>query len=200
MTGAILYEPKEFSYQNLKSISQTSFELHKKLYEGYVRKLNEITVEYKTVNKGAANHNYSHSRELLIEKTHNYNSMILHECFFDILSGKPLPPSEYFKKAIEKDFITWGEYLMDLEAVAMSSRAGWAITVFNPKEKRFQNFSLDLHDIHVPIQSYPIVVIDTWEHSYMIDFAINKADYVKTVIEEINWGQISESVEKYYCS
>jgi len=200
MTDGILYEPKEFSYPNLRSISQTAFDLHEKLYEGYIKKLNEITVEYRTVNKGAANHNYSHVRELLIEKTHNYNSMILHEHFFSNLSSRPLPPHEYFKKAIEKEFITWGEYLMDLEATAMSSRAGWAITVFNPKEQRFQNFALDLHDMHVPIQSYPIVVIDTWEHSYMIDFAINKADYVKAIIEEINWGQISEGVEKFCCS
>lgn len=200
MVGNVLYEPKEFSYPNLKSISQTSFDLHKKLYEGYIKKLNEITLEYKTVNKGAANHNYSHVRELLIEKTHNYNSMILHECFFKSLSNKPLPPSEYFKKAIEKEFITWGEYLMDLEATAMSSRVGWALTVYNKQEKRFQNFALDLHDLHVPIQSDPIVVIDTWEHSYMIDFAINKADYVRSVIGEIDWKHISEGVEKICCS
>ena len=63
----ILYEPKEFEYPLLGSISRDAFELHKKLYEGYVKKLNEIIVEYKTVNKSAANHNYSHVRELLIE-------------------------------------------------------------------------------------------------------------------------------------
>ena len=200
MTDGILYEPKEFVYQNLKSISQTAFDLHKTLYEGYVKKLNEITLEYKTVNKSAANHNYSHVRELLIEKTHNYNSMILHEHFFSTLSNKPVPPSEYFKKAIEKEFITWGEYLMDLEATAMSSRAGWALTVYNKKEQRFQNFALDLHDMHVPIQSDPIVVIDTWEHSYMIDFAINKSAYVKSVIEELDWGKISAQVEKICCN
>jgi Fe-Mn family superoxide dismutase len=200
MADDILYEAKEFSYPNLKTISQTAFDLHKKLYEGYVKKLNEIIVEYKTVNKGAANHNYSHVRELLIEKSHNYNSMILHECFFNSLSNKPLPPSDYFKKAIEKDFITWGEYLMDLEATAMSSRAGWAVTIFNKKEQRFHNFALDLHDMHVPIQSDLIVVIDTWEHAYMVDFAINKADYVRSVIEEINWGKISERVERICCS
>ena len=196
MTGGILYEPKEFSYQNLKSISQTSFDLHKKLYEGYIKKLNEITSEYKTVNKDAANHNYSHVRELLIEKSHNYNSMILHEYFFSNLTNKPSSPSEYFKKCIEKEFITWGEYLMDLEATAMSSRAGWALTVFNHKEQRFHNFALDLHDMHVPIQAYPIVVIDTWEHSYMIDYIPgDKKKYVESYLMATNQDVLEKRFE-----
>lgn len=200
MAGCFMYEPKEYIYPNLTSISQDAFELHVNLYEGYIKKLNEIISEYKTVNKGAANHNYSHVRELLIEKTHNYNSMILHELFFESLSSSPKPPSEYFKKAIEKEFITWGEYLMDLEATAMSSRAGWAVTIFNKKENKFQNFALDLHDMHVPIQAEPVVVIDTWEHSFMIDHGINKSKYVKAVMQEINWGLVSDHIEGLCCN
>lgn len=196
----ILYEPKEFVYPKLTSISQEAFDLHLKLYEGYIKKLNEIILEYKTVNKEAANHNYSHVRELLIEKTHNYNSMILHERFFESLSNTPKPPSEYFKKAIEKEFITWDEYIMDLVAAAMSSRAGWAVTIFNKKENRFQNFAVDLHDLHVPIQADPIVVVDTWEHSFMIDHGINKAEYLKVLIKEIDWGRISDQVEGLCCN
>lgn len=195
-----LYEPKEFVYPKLQCISAEAFDLHKKLYEGYVKKLNEIIIEYKTVNKDAANHNYSHARELLIEKTHNYNSIILHEKFFETLSASPKPPSEYFKKAIERDFITWGEYIMDLEATAMSSRAGWALTIFNKEERRFQNFAVDLHDLHVPIQAEAIAVIDTWEHSFMLDHGINKMQYVKAVIKELDWGLISDRVEGLCCS
>ena len=196
----ILYEPKEFDYPQLKSISKEAFDLHLSLYEGYVKKLNEILIEYKTVNKDAANHNYSHVRELLIEKTHNYNSMILHERFFDSLSSFPAPPSEYFKKAIEREFITWGEYIADLKATAMSSRAGWAVTIFNKQDKRFYNFAVDLHDLHVPIQAEPVVVVDTWEHSFMIDYGINKAKYLNALFEEINWGKISDQVEGICCN
>lgn len=198
MTENILFEPKEFHYPNLTSISQEAFELHIKLYEGYVKKLNEITIEYKTVNKETANHNYSHARELLIEKAHNYNSMILHEKFFKNLSAHPKHASEYFKKMIEKEFITWSEYILDLEATAMSAR-GWAITALNLEEKKFQNFAIDLHDMHIPIDCEPIVVIDTWEHSFLLDYGINKSKYIKTIIKEIDWGKISESVEKICC-
>lgn len=193
------YEPLHFDYPELKSVSEDAFNLHIKLYEGYIKKLNEINIELKTVNKGAANHNYSHMRELLIEKSHNFNSIILHELFFDGLTARKTTPTEVFKNIIEENFGTWGEYIMDLTATAKSSRAGWAITTWNKRDNKIQNFAVDLHDSHVPVLSQILVVIDTWEHAYTKDFGIDKPNYIKKTIEEINWDKISERYAKLCC-
>lgn len=194
-----VYEPLHFDYPELKSASEDAFNYHIKLYEGYIKKLNEINCELKTVNKGAANHNYSHMRELLIEKTHNFNSIILHEMFFDNLTDRATKPSESFKNTVEQNFGTWDEYTTDLEATAKSARAGWAITTINSRDNKIQNFAIDLHDFHVPIECKLLTIIDVWEHAYTKDFEIDKPAYIEATLKEINWDKVSERHAKLCC-
>lgn len=187
-----IYEAKDYEYFDLKCVTSDAYNFHLKLYEGYIKKLNEINSELKTVNKDAANHNYSHMRELLIEKTHNFNSIILHEHYFENLTGKINEPTVEFRTEIEETFGTWDDYLLDVTASAKSARAGWAVTTYNRRDQSIQNFAVDLHDFHVPITCELLLVVDVWEHAYTKDYGIDKASYIKETLKEIDWEVVSK--------
>ena len=192
-----IYTPKEFpELFNLKSLSKQAVDYHLKLYDGYIKKLNEIQDEYKTINLDTANHNYSHHRSLLVEKAYNYNAVVFHEMFFENLISKPFEPECWLKEKIEKYFKSFDTYIRDLNATVRSSRTGWAVTGYNHTDDTIQNYAIDSHYISVPIKITPILVIDTWEHSFMPDYGIDKAGYFEHIIPEINWIIVKDRLQK----
>lgn len=184
------YTPKKFTYPNLKSISKDAFDLHLKLYEGYVAKLNEILTKYETVDKNQANHNYSQIRSLLVDKSFNYNAMILHEAFFEALNPEPPTPTDEIIGYAKEFFGNFENYIDDLKAVCMASRVGWGISVFS--NNKLQNFAIDRHDLHVPIDGDIVIAIDTWEHAFLLDYGIDKKTYLDAVFKEIDFNIMFE--------
>ena len=97
------YEAKDFSYffETLDGFSEKQLKLHYGLYEGYVKKVNEVNEKLKSADRSSANHNYSEYRNLLVELSHNLNGVILHELYFSNLTDKNTEASEIFKKIAE---------------------------------------------------------------------------------------------------
>ena len=79
---------------------------------------------------------------------------------------------------LERDFGTFDEWQKDFIACCMSSRNGWAITVYNAFLNRYVNIVVDLHSLNVPINCYTIIVMDMWEHSYYRDYLNDKKTYI----------------------
>jgi len=40
--------------------------------------------------------------------------------------------------------------------------------------------------------SYPLLVLDLWEHAYVYDWDNNKADYVEAFWEVVNWNYVEQ--------
>jgi Fe-Mn family superoxide dismutase len=190
------YEAKDFSFffERLEGMSEEMLTNHQNLYEGYVKKVNEIQEELKFIDKNRANHNYSEQRSLLVDLSHNLNAVILHELYFSNLIEETSMPDHEFKTVIERDFCTWTNYLEDLRAVSLCAR-GWAITGYNYRDGKIHNYVVDGHNINVPVFVRPLLVVDVWEHAYTLDYGINKADYISAFIENINWVVVSDRLE-----
>ena len=47
---------------------------------------------------------------------------------------------------------------------------GWAIAYFDPRSKRLRNHWITLHETGDVSGFMPIVVMDVWEHAYMLDY------------------------------
>jgi len=58
------------------------------------------------------------------------------------------------------------------------------------------NVIIDLHSKNVPIGSYPIVVVDCWEHAYYKDYLDNKKSYIYAMMKELKWTRIEERIKK----
>jgi Fe-Mn family superoxide dismutase len=97
---------------------------------------------------------------------------------------------------INKNFGSLEVFKEDLMATALSAR-GWAITCYNFDDQRLQNYLLDTHNQMVPICVAPIVVIDSYEHAYMIDFGINRKEYLAVLWDNINWDVVEKRLQRW---
>jgi len=191
------YKAQDFSYifDALDGFSEEQMKLHYGLYEGYVKKVNEINEKLKSSDRSSANHNYSEYRSLLVDLSHNLNGVVLHELFFSNLTDKFTDPSEDLKTIIDRDFGSWQGYIDDLKAAGMAARAGWAITGFNHSDGKLYNFAIDQHNFHVPLLIRPILVLDTWEHAFGTDFGTDKKSYIAAFLKNIDWSMVSKRYE-----
>ena len=86
-----MYQALEFASMNqeLIGISKQTMSSHYKLYEGYVKKANEIIEKLEKVDRDAtlANQTYSEIRELKVELSFAIGGIKNHVNYFTILGG-----------------------------------------------------------------------------------------------------------------
>lgn len=96
---------------------------------------------------------------------------------------------------LERDFGTFDEWQKDFIAAAMSSRNGWACTVYNGFLNRYVNVVIDSNAGNVPLNCYPVVVLNMWENVYYRDYLNDKKTYIFAMMKELNWEIIEERVK-----
>jgi Fe-Mn family superoxide dismutase len=112
------------------------------------------------------------------QKSSRGNSVVLHELYFDGLALKPTDPPEAIRKAVEKRFGSVDRWAADFTASARAA-AGWAMLVVHPVNSRLYNVVSDEHAQGPLWLAVPLVVIDTYEHAFYVDYLNKKADYVE---------------------
>jgi Fe-Mn family superoxide dismutase len=73
---------------------------------------------------------------------------------------------------------------------------GWALLGYDPRGEELFLSLVDSHDCSVPL-IYPILALDVWEHAYYIDYKSKKEEYVDALLDDINWKQVSENLDKH---
>lgn len=188
-------EIKELPFKELKGISQKTLEIHYgKLYQGYVKKWQEIQEKLKATDLSSANATYSDLRELKVEETFTACAVILHEAYFDILGGDGKENGEVVK-AIEKDFGSFGKWLEEFKALGQASR-GWVILAFDFNDDRLRNYIADSHNLFGVWGAAPLLVLDMYEHSYFIDFGSDKKSYIEVFFQNLNWQAVEKKFRK----
>lgn len=116
------------------------------------------------------------------------DSVVLHELYFDGLALKAIAPPESVRKAIEKRFGSLERWAADFVNSAKTA-AGWAMLVVHPVNGKLYNVVSDEHAQGPLWLSVPLVVIDTYEHAFYIDYQNKKADYVEKFLKFIDWAE-----------
>ena len=116
------------------------------------------------------------------------NSVVLHEFYFDGLSPKTIDPHQNVRSAIEQRFGSMEKWSADFVASAKEA-AGWAMLVKHPVNGKLYNVVSDEHAMGVLWMAVPIVVIDTYEHAFYIDYQNRKAEYVEKFMTHIDWNE-----------
>jgi len=188
-------EIKNLSFKELKGISQKTIEIHwGKLYQGYVKKWQEIQEKLKTVDKSQANATFSDLRELKLEETFAANAILLHEAYFDVLGGGGKPEGEILK-AIEKDFGSFEKWLEEFKALGLCAR-GWTVLAFDFNDGKLRHYLADAHNLQGIWGASPILVLDMYEHAYFIDFGSDKKSYLEAFFQNLNWSIVNKKYLK----
>ncbi|MEK7193504.1 MAG: Fe-Mn family superoxide dismutase [Patescibacteria group bacterium] len=168
---------------------------HFKLYEGYVKKTNEIQEKIDGADKSEANGVYSMIGELKRQETFAVNGMKLHEVYFGHLSGDGEPKGELVKM-IEKDFDSLDEWKLDMVTTAICAR-GWAILAFDFRDNRLHNYGSDSHNVGAVWGAIPVIVLDVYEHAYAMDYGIDRKPYLDAFFKNLDWGFANNIIKEY---
>tara|TARA_B100000700_G_scaffold331403_1_gene463851 strand:- start:17201 stop:17893 length:693 start_codon:yes stop_codon:yes gene_type:complete len=194
---AFVAQVKHFDLKT-EMLSTANKKNHIELYDTYVKDLNEISAKLDTASREDANSNSSEYRSLKIDEAFNQNAVFLHELYFanisDLHSEIKMDSLSYMR--LSRDFGTFDDWQRDFIACCMASRCGWAVTVYNVFLQRYQNCVIDLHSLNIPIGSYPVIVMDVWQHAYYRDYLKNVKTYVSAMMKQFNWDVIEKRVEK----
>ena len=191
LNEAYVTQAKKFNLST-ELLSNKTKQAHQELFEQYVESLNEISAQLDTVDRDDVNARNSQFRSLKISETYNCNAAFLHALYFENISdvhSKVSMDSLSFIR-LERDFGTFDAWQKDFIACALACREGWAITVYNGFLQRYMNIVVDLHSLNVPINCYPVVVLDMWEHAYYRDYLNDKNAYIFAMMKQYNWSVI----------
>lgn len=122
------------------------------------------------------------------QKASRGNSVILHELYFDGLALQATPPAEDVRRAVERRFGSLDRWAADFMASARAS-AGWAMLVVHPVNGRLYNVVSDEHAQGSLWMAMPLVVIDTYEHAFYVDYQNRKPEYVERFMRHIDWAE-----------
>ncbi|MBT4385026.1 hypothetical protein HOD30_04745 [Candidatus Peregrinibacteria bacterium] len=176
---------------SLKGISEAQLSAHFKLYEGYVKKLNEIEEKLVTADRAATNYSYGEYSELKRREAVAFNGSYLHQMYFENLSGEESAPSEALAAEIEKVFGSMENWVTDVKAAAAAT-PGWLLLTWNLVDKKLHNYIMYEHHIGLPVHQVPVMALDCWEHAFMIDFGTKKAEYLTAFLDNLDWNVINE--------
>lgn len=195
-------EKNKFS-KGLPGMTLKMLNEHFKLYEGYVKKTNEIQSKLETADKSEANGVFSYIGELKRQETFAVNGMKLHEVYFGHLGGNPSTGSGQvgkeggaLVKMIERDFNSLENWKVDMIATGLAAR-GWAILAYDFKDEKLHNYGSDAHNIGAVWGAIPLIVLDVYEHAYFMDYGVNRKDYIASFFKNLDWDFANKIVREY---
>ena len=189
-----MYKQKDFNnILGMKGLSETLLTNHFTLYAGYVKNINQIIEVLKTLKVNSPEYN-----ELKRRFGWEWNGMKMHELYFENLSREALllEKQSPLYLEIEKQFGSYDKWLEDFKATSLIRGIGWTVLVKDIDTGSLMNLWIGEHDEGHLCSQKVLLVMDVWEHSYMTDYGIIKADYVNAFTSIVNWNVVEKRFQK----
>lgn len=184
------YQAKDYSrLLGTPGLSDALLNNHFKLYQGYVKNTNlllENTNKFLSEGKDRSPEYAELKRRLGWE----FNGMRLHEYYFENLGGKESldPKSELYQKIVQ-DFGSLETWRQDFISTGMIRGIGWTVLYLDPQSGRLVNMWINEHDTGHFAGGKPILIMDVFEHAFMLDYQTDRAKYIDVFIAAINWKE-----------
>ncbi len=195
------YEARTFDLRGLEGISDKTWEMHFKLYEGYVQNTNLLTKTIADMLKGGRidDEEMPAYSELTRRLGFEYNGMVLHEYYFGNMTrhghGDPGRGSE-FRRAAEASFGSHDIWKASFVGVGKMRGVGWAICYQDPANGRLSNHWITLHEVGHVAGFIPILVMDVWEHAYLLDYGpADRPKYIDAFFANVDWRAVDERIK-----
>jgi len=190
------YAAKDYSKLiGLAGLSETLLKNHFTLYQGYVTNSNKVldglAQMLKDGKAGAPEY-----AELKRRLGWEWNGMRLHELYFENLGGsKPLDAGSPLGKKLAAEFGSIEAWEKDFKATGTMRGIGWVVLYQDQASGRLVNFWINEHDAGHPAGAAPLLIMDVFEHAYMIDYGLKRADYIETFFKNIDWAAVGSRLE-----
>ena len=183
------YEAKDYSKLiGMEGFSETLLNNHFTLYKGYVTNTNKLMDTLAAMLKEGKVGTPEYA-ELKRRMGWEFNGMRLHEYYFDNLGGKKdLDKSGKLGKKLAEDFGSYEAWLQDFKGTGTMRGIGWTILYQDNVSGKLFNQWINEHDAGHPAGCIPILILDVFEHAFLTDYGLKRADYIEAFFKNINWG------------
>lgn len=183
------YNAKDYSkLLGMEGFSETLLKNHFTLYQGYVTNTNKVLDTLDAMlNEGKTG--IPEFAELKRRLGWEFNGMRLHEYYFENLGGKgEINKDGKLGKKMAADFGSYEAWEKDFKATGTMRGIGWAVLYQDITNGRLMNFWINEHDVSHPAGCNPILIMDVFEHAFMIDYGLKRADYIEAFFRNIDWN------------
>jgi Fe-Mn family superoxide dismutase len=184
-----MYEPR--NYDNLlgmKGFSETLLKNHFTLYQGYVTNTNKVGETLTTwLKEGRTGPEYS---ELTRRYGWEWNGMRLHELYFENLGGNGTPPTTgKLATAINRDFGDFDTFRKAFTTAGTMRGIGWVVLTQDTTTGKLTITWIDEHNTGHLTGTTPVLVMDVFEHAFITDYGLKRADYVNAFWNNVDWDK-----------
>ncbi len=184
-----MYESKNFErLLGTEGFSDALLRNHFTLYEGYVSNTNKFMEFFKTAEVGTPPYN-----EIKRRFGWEWNGMRLHELYFgNMINVKNiLDKKGALAKKINEDFGSLEVWEKDFKATGAMRGIGWAVLARDSETGRLFNMWINEHDGGHLAGAIPLLVMDVFEHAFVLDYGLKRADYINAFWNAIDWNVVS---------
>jgi Fe-Mn family superoxide dismutase len=185
-----MYTAKDFKQLiGMEGFSEKLLTNHFKLYEGYVTNVNKASEFLKTAEQGT-----QQFAETKRRFGWEFNGMRLHEFYFENLSksSSTLDVKSSLAKQLILDFGSIENWEKDFRASCAMRGIGWVVLAYDTVAKKLFNLWINEHDVGLLAGATLILVADVYEHAYVTDYGIVRADYINAFMKQINWKEVQK--------
>lgn len=182
------YAPQDFKHLlGMPGMSDALLTNHFTLYEGYVKNTNALLDLLATKEPGTPE-----NAELRRRFGWEWNGMRLHELYFGNMTKEggilKMEDGGELAKAVQNSFGSIEAWEKDFRTAGAMRGIGWIILA-KDKERLF-NIWINEHDGGHLAGATPLLVMDVFEHAFMLDYGLKRADYIEAFFKAIDWEAV----------
>jgi Fe-Mn family superoxide dismutase len=183
------YSAKDYgNLIGMAGFSETLLKNHFTLYNGYVTNVNKVM----DILSGMVKENKVGTPEYAELKRRmgfEFNGMRLHEYYFENLGGKAaMDKAGKLAGKMAADFGSYENWEKDFKGTGLMRGIGWAVLYQDNVTGQLFNQWINEHETGHPAGCIPVLIMDVFEHAFMIDYGLKRADYIEAFFKNINWG------------
>jgi len=187
------YNAKDYNRLiGMEGFSDTLLKNHFTLYQGYVTNTNKLSDALSQLLKEGKTGTPEYA-ELKRRFGWEFNGMRLHEYYFENLGGKGgINKTGKLYQKLVNSFGSYEAWEKDFKPTGAMRGIGWAVLYQDILSGNFINFWINEHDVGHPSGGMPILIMDVFEHAFMIDYGLKRADYIESFFKNIHWEEVEK--------
>ena len=185
------YTAKDYSNLiGMEGFSEALLKSHFTLYQGYVTNTNKLMDLLATMLKEGKVGTPEYS-ELKRRMGFEFNGMRLHEYYFGNLGGDgALDKSGKLGRKLAEDFGNYEDWERDFKGTGTMRGIGWTILYQDNTTGQLLNQWINEHETGHLAGCTPVLVMDVFEHAFITDYGLKRANYIEAFFKNINWGVV----------
>ncbi len=190
------YTAKDYSFLlGMQGFSDILLKNHFTLYQGYVTNTNKVMGLLAAMLKEGKEGSPEFA-ELKRRLGWEFNGMRLHELYFENLGGDgDASKAPNLAKRVEAQFGSVDACAKDFMATGAMRGIGWVVCYEEIETGLLVNQWINEHDVGHLAGCNPILVLDVFEHAFMIDYGLKRGDYINNFFKNVKWEVVEQRLE-----